>query len=64
MSSFAAYLLGFAILILGLAFAAFLLNVPGLLIVGGAIVLGGIVLAVATRRGKSTTSTSGRKPPS
>jgi uncharacterized membrane protein YiaA len=52
MSSFGTYLLGFAILIIGLAIAAYLLNVPTMWIVVGVIVLLGIGVLMATTRGK------------
>jgi hypothetical protein len=50
MSSFATYLIGFLILIVGLAFAAYLLNVPQTWIVVGIIVLIGIGVLMATSR--------------
>ena len=52
MSSFGTYLVGFIILILGLAIAAYLLNVPTMWIVVGAIVMIGIGVLMATTRGK------------
>jgi hypothetical protein len=52
MSSFGTYLLGFLILIVGLAIAAYLLNVPSMWIMVGAIVLVGIGVLMATTRGK------------
>lgn len=52
MSSFATYLVGFIILIMGLALAAHLLNVPGLWIVAGVIVMIGIGVLSATNRTK------------
>jgi hypothetical protein len=52
MSSFATYLVGFIILIIGLAIAAFLLNVPPMWIVAGAIVLIGLGVLMATSRTK------------
>ena len=52
MSSFGTYLLGFLILIVGLAIAAYLLNVPSMWIVVGAIVLVGIGVLMATTRWK------------
>jgi uncharacterized membrane protein YiaA len=52
MSSFGTYLIGFIILILGLAIAAYLLNVPALWIVVGVIVLIGIGILMATSRTK------------
>ena len=66
MSSFATYLIGFIILILGLAFAAYLLNVPTTWIGVGAIVLIGIgVLTATTRRNRrdpADTNTTTRPP--
>ena len=52
MSSFGTYLVGFVILILGLAIAAYLLNVPTMWIVVGVIVLIGIGVLMATTRGR------------
>ena len=52
MSSFGTYLIGFLILIVGLAIAATLLNVPTMWIVVGAIILVGIGVLMATTRGK------------
>jgi hypothetical protein len=52
MSSFGTYLIGFIILILGLAIAAYLLNVPPMWIAVGAIVLIGIGILMATSRTK------------
>ena len=52
MSSFGTYLVGFIILILGLAIAAYLLNVPTMWIVVGAIIMIGIGVLMATTRGK------------
>ena len=52
MSSFSTYLIGFLILIVGLAFAAYLLNVPSTWIVVGVIVLLGIGVLMATSRTK------------
>jgi len=51
-SSFSTYLIGFVILIVGLAFAAYLLNVPSTWIVVGVIVLIGIGVLMATSRTK------------
>jgi len=50
MSSFASYLIGFVILIIGLAVAAHLLGAPTMWIVVGAIVLIGIAIMTATTR--------------
>jgi len=64
MSSFATYLIGFLILTVGLAFGAYLLNVPATWIGVGVIVLIGIGVLTATSRTKlrdpsgSTTVTS------
>ncbi len=52
MSAFATYLVGFIVLILGLALGAYLLNVPPLWIVVGVIVLIGIGILSATNRTK------------
>jgi uncharacterized membrane protein len=52
MSSFASYLIGFLILIVGLAFGAYLLNIPTTWIVVGVIVLLGIGVLSATSRTK------------
>ena len=52
MSSFATYLIGFIVLIIGLALAAYLLNVPAAWIVAGAIVLIGLGILMATSRTK------------
>jgi uncharacterized membrane protein YiaA len=73
MSSFATYLIGFIILIVGLAFAAYLLNVPSTWIGVGVIVLVGIGILSATTRtkmrdpgapGGRTTTIVERRPPS
>ena len=52
MSAFATYLVGFIILIMGLALGAYLLNVPPLWIVAGVIVLIGVGILSATNRTK------------
>jgi hypothetical protein len=52
MSSFGTYLLGFLILIVGLGIAAYLLNIPPMWIIVGAIILVGIGVLMATTRGK------------
>jgi len=74
MSSFASYLIGFIILIVGLAIAAYLLNVPTTWIAVGVIVLVGIGVLSATTRTKMRDPGSGgtagsttvveRRPPS
>ena len=52
MSSFSTYLIGFLVLIIGLALAAYLLGAPTLWIVVGVIVLLGIGIISATSRTK------------
>ncbi len=52
MSSFASYVIGFLILTVGLAFGAYLLNVPSMWIGVGVIVLIGIGILSATSRTK------------
>ena len=52
MSSFSTYLIGFIILIVGLAIAAYLLNVPTMWIAVGVIVLIGIGVLSPTNRTK------------
>jgi len=52
MSSFGTYLLGFIILVIGLAVGASLLGVPTTWIVVGAVVLLGIGIMTATQRTK------------
>ena len=72
MSSFATYLIGFIVLIVGLAIAAYLLNVPTTWIAVGVIVLLGIGILSATSRTKmrdpsagpaSSTTIVERRPP-
>ena len=53
MSSFQTYLLGYIILVIGLAIAAFLLGAPTIWIAVGTIVLIGIGIISATGRTKS-----------
>lgn len=48
MTSFQTYLLGFIILVIGLAVAAYLLGAPGMWIAVGAVVLIGIGIIAAT----------------
>lgn len=50
MSSFGTYLLGFLLVIVGLGFAAYLLNVPPTWIGVGALVMIGIGVLTATTR--------------
>ena len=52
MSSFGTYLIGYIILVIGLAIAAFLLNAPPMWIGVGAIVMIGIGILTATSRTK------------
>ena len=52
MSSFATYLIGYFILVIGLAWAAFLLNVPPLWIGVGFVVAIGLGILMATRNQK------------
>ena len=52
MSSFATYLIGFFILIIGLGLAAHLLGVPTMWIVVGVVVMIGIGILMATSRTK------------
>lgn len=52
MSSFGTYLIGVVILILGLAIAAYLLNVPTMWIAVGVIVMIGIGVLAATNKMK------------
>ena len=53
MSSFATYIIGFIILIVGLAIAAHLLGAPALWIAVGAIILIGIAIVSAATRTQS-----------
>jgi len=70
MSSFASYVIGFVILIVGLAIGAYLLNVPSTWIAVGVIVMLGIGVLSATSRTKmrdpagGTTTTTSRPPSS
>lgn len=50
MSPFGTYIAGFVVLIVGLGFAAYLLNVPPLWIAAGAIVMLGLAIILATTR--------------
>jgi len=52
MSSFGTYLLGFIVVVAGLCFAAYLLNVPTTWIAIGAVVLIGVGIVTATTRTK------------
>lgn len=68
MSSFGTYLIGFIILIFGLAFGAYLLNVPVTWIGVGVVVLIGIGVLSATSRTRmrdpADPPPSDRRPPS
>lgn len=63
MSSFATYLLGFIILVIGLAIAAYLLNVPSMWIMVGVIVLIGLGVLMATSRTKTRDPSVPPSPP-
>ena len=52
MSSFSTYMIGFVVLVLGLAIAAYLLNAPPMWIAVGVIVLVGFGILMATSRTK------------
>ena len=52
MSAFGTYLIGFLVLTVGLALAAYLLNAPTMWIVVGVIVLLGLGILMATSRTK------------
>lgn len=52
MSSFSTYLIGFFVLIIGLAIAAYLVNVPQTWILVGVVVALGIGILMATTRTK------------
>jgi uncharacterized membrane protein YiaA len=52
MSSFSTYIVGFIILVVGLALAAWLLNVPPTWIAVGVVVLIGVGVLMATSRTK------------
>ena len=52
MSAFGTYILGFLVLTVGLALAAYLINVPTTWIVVGVIVLVGLGILMATSRTK------------
>jgi hypothetical protein len=63
MSSFTTYLIGFIILIVGLAIAAFLLNVPTPWIIVGVIVLLGFGVLMATSRTRTRDVPHPPQPP-
>ena len=67
MSTFATYLIGFIILVIGLGFGAYLLNVPGTWIGVGVVVMIGIGVLMATTRTKERDapppSSGPRQPP-
>jgi len=52
MSAFSTYVIGFVVLIFGLALAAYLLNVPPVWILVGVVVLVGIAIIAAVNRTK------------
>ncbi|MGI9140979.1 MAG: hypothetical protein ACR2GJ_07725 [Gemmatimonadaceae bacterium] len=52
MSSFSTYMIGFVVLVLGLAVAAYLVNLPAMWIAVGVIVLIGLGILMATSRTK------------
>ena len=52
MSSFGTFLIGFVVVIVGLAIAAFLLNVPPVWIAVGVVVMLGVGILMATTRTK------------
>jgi uncharacterized membrane protein YiaA len=52
MSSFSTYMIGFVVLVLGLAIAAYLVNLPTMWIAVGVIVLVGLGILMATSRTK------------
>ncbi|CAN5803081.1 hypothetical protein BH23GEM6_BH23GEM6_15870 [soil metagenome] len=60
MSGFQTYLLGFIILIVGLAVAAYLLGAPPVWIAVGLIVLIGLGIMGATRHNDTNSTSSGR----
>lgn len=53
MSSFSTYMVGFVVLIVGLALAAYLLNAPPVWIVVGIVILIGMAILMATTRTKT-----------
>ena len=63
MSSFATYLIGFIILVIGLAIAANLLNVPPMWIMVGVIVMIGLGVLMATSRTKQRDPQAPPAPP-
>lgn len=63
MSSFATYLIGFIILVIGLAAAAYLLNVPAMWIGVGVIIMIGIGVLMATSRTKTRDTHAGPYTP-
>ena len=52
MSSFATYLIGFIVIVIGLAVAAYLLNVPTTWIAVGVLIMLGVGIVMATSRTK------------
>lgn len=64
MSSFGTYLIGFVILVCGLAIAAYLLNAPPMWIAVGVIIMIGIGILMATSRTKMKDPPPPPGPPS
>jgi hypothetical protein len=62
-SPFATYFLGFLVLIAGLCFAAYLLNVPPLWIAAGAVIMLGVAIMLASKRPRTSTTTHTPPPP-
>lgn len=63
MSSFATYLIGFVILVIGLAAAAYLLAVPASWIGVGVIIMIGVGVLMATSRTRNRDPHPGSQPP-
>ena len=62
MSAFGTYLVGFLVLIIGLAMAAYLLNAPAMWIAVGVVVLLGLGILMATSRTKQKDPPPPRDP--
>ncbi len=63
MSSFGLYVLGFAVLLAGVGYAAFLLHVPHTWIIVGALIIIGIGIMSAVTRTKTRDPSSEAPPP-
>lgn len=63
MSSFGLYVLGFAVLLAGVGYGAFLLHVPHTWIVVGALIIVGIGIMSAVTRTKTRDPSSEAPPP-